>query len=319
MMTTSSTYHPPRFLFNNHLETIYPALLRRVTDINYNRERISTPDNDFLDLDWLNQDASQLVIISHGLEGNTNRAYVKGMARAFFNKGYDVLAWNYRGCSEEMNRQLRFYHSGATDDLDVVVQHAVNQKKYHIISLIGFSLGGNLTLKYLGEKGTAVHKSIGRCVTFSVPLDLHASCLTISEFSIYTQRFMKSLKQKVIEKSRLKPELNVTGIDKIKTLIEFDDAYTAPLHKFSNAIDYYQKCSAIHFVDRITTPTLIVNAQNDPFLFQETHLNDVLYNNPQVKFELPEYGGHVGFTLFNQNGLYWSELRALDFILGENV
>lgn len=319
IMSAIPKYIPPRLLFSNHLETIYPALLRKVRHVNYVRERISTPDDDFLDLDWLLQDASKVVIISHGLEGNTQRAYIKGMAKAFYEQGYDVLTWNYRGCSEEMNKQLRFYHSGATDDLDVVVQHTINNKKYQSISLIGFSLGGNLTLKYLGEKGESLDEHIAECVTFSVPLDLHASCKTISKYGIYSQRFIKSLKKKVIDKARLQTELDVSGINKIKTLIEFDDEYTAPLHHFSNAIEYYEKCSSIHFLDTIKTPTLIVNAQNDPFLSSATHSHPALFNNPFVQFENPKYGGHVGFALFNQNGLYWSELRALDFISKKNV
>jgi len=314
-----SNYTPPRLLFTNHLETIYPALVRKVNNVNYVRERIPTPDQDFLDLDWLHQNASKLVIISHGLEGNTQRSYIRGMAKAFYEKGYDVLTWNYRGCSEEMNKQLRFYHSGATEDLDVVVKHAINKKSYSSISLIGFSLGGNLTLKYLGEKGKELNSLIGECVTFSVPLDLHASCETISKYRIYSHRFIKSLKKKVIEKARINPELDLNGIDKIKTLIEFDNEYTAPLHHFSNAIEYYEKCSSIHFIERIKTPTLIVNAQNDPFLSPATHNHPSLFNNPLVQFENPKYGGHVGFALFNQNGLYWSELRALDFIIEKNV
>ncbi len=318
-MLPTSKYVPPRLLFTNHLETIYPALIRKVSYVSYERERIATPDNDFLDLDWLQQKAPQLVIISHGLEGNTQRAYIKGMAKAFFEMGYDVLAWNYRGCSEEMNKQLRFYHSGATDDLEVVVQHAITQKGYQSVSLIGFSLGGNLTLKYLGEKGENLDKHISKCVTFSVPLDLHACCISISKYFLYEQRFLKSLKKKVMAKAKLRPELETGGIDKIKSLLQFDDVYTAPLHHFANAIEYYEKCSAIHFVEKIRIPTLIVNAQNDPFLSATTHSHPALFNNPLVKFENPRYGGHVGFALFNQNGLYWSELRALDFINGRNV
>ena len=149
-MPNQEPYTPPRFLFSPHLETIFPALVRRVTLKPYTRERITTPDNDFLDLDWLQQGSDKLIIISHGLEGNTQRAYVKGMAKAFHNRGYDVLAWNFRGCSDEMNRQLRFYHSGATDDLNTVVNHVADKKSYKNITLLGFSLGGNLTLKFLG-------------------------------------------------------------------------------------------------------------------------------------------------------------------------
>ena len=116
-------YTRPSVLFSRHLETIYPALLRTV-DLEYQRERVSTPDGDFLDLDWIKQGSEKLVVISHGLEGNSHRAYMKGMARVFSKNGFDVLAWNFRGCSDEMNRLLRFYHSGATEDLDCVVAHA---------------------------------------------------------------------------------------------------------------------------------------------------------------------------------------------------
>jgi hypothetical protein len=122
------TYNPPFFLFNAHLETIFPSVIRRVNDIQYERERITTPDDDFLDLDLVRHGSKKLVIISHGLEGNSTRAYMRGMARAFFGFEYDALAWNYRGCSDEMNKQRRFYHSGATDDLDTVIHHAIAQK-----------------------------------------------------------------------------------------------------------------------------------------------------------------------------------------------
>jgi len=171
-------YNPPYFLFNNHLETIYPALFRKVNINGFRRERISTPDNDFLDLDWLDSLASnELVIISHGLEGNSQRPYMRGMAKAFFDAGYSVIAWNYRGCGDEMNRRLRFYHSGATDDLEVVVKHAA--PKYKSVFLVGFSLGGNITLKYLGEKGKDAGKVKGAAV-FSVPINLQMSCEKIS-------------------------------------------------------------------------------------------------------------------------------------------
>ena len=305
-------YKPPYFLFNAHLETIYPSLLRKVSCGPFVRERIITPDNDFLDLDWWKQNSSSVIIISHGLEGNSKRPYVLGMAKAGFENGFDILAWNYRGCSEEMNQQLRFYHSGATDDLDVVVQHAV-KSGYQKIYLVGFSLGGNLTLKYLGEQKNT--SRIERAVAFSVPMDLHTSCLKISQPSnwIYANRFLKSLKKKVIGKSLQKPELDVANLEAIKTLIEFDDRFTAPLHGYQNAIDYYTRCSSIYFVTDIQTPTLIVNAQNDPFLSRACYPVDLLRNHPFVKFENPVNGGHVGFAQFRKNGLYWSEERAIDF------
>jgi uncharacterized protein len=305
--------HPP-LLFNGHLETIYPSLFRKII-LSYKRERITTPDSDFLDIDWLTRDSTRLIIISHGLEGNSTRPYVTGMAQTFFDHGYDVLAWNYRGCGDEINKQLRFYHSGATDDLDVIVRHAITKNKYSEIYLIGFSLGGNLTLKYLGESYPS-SSLIKKAVAFSVPMDLYASCVQISKRSnwIYAQRFLRSLKKKIINKSKFYPSLDIKGLSKINTLLEFDDRYTAPIHGFKNAIDYYTRSSSIHFLPKIKVPTLIVSALNDPFLSRECFPSKEEYNNPLISFETSARGGHCGFSLFDQNGVYWSELRALSFI-----
>ncbi|HEY8512584.1 MAG TPA: alpha/beta fold hydrolase [Cyclobacteriaceae bacterium] len=308
------SYSRPYILFNRHLETIYPAIFRKVPPVVATPERIDTPDDDFLDLYWTTQDSEKLVILCHGLEGNARRPYMQGMARAFFLHGFDVLTWDYRGCGEEMNRTLRFYHSGATDDLHLVVKHAA-RKGYDQINLVGFSLGGNITLKYLGERYTdavPIHKA----VTFSVPMDLASSCRQISrpENLIYAYRFLRSLKEKILRKSRLMEGLDVKYLPGIRTLVQFDDRYTAPLHGFENASDYYHKCSSIRFLDRIETPTLIVNARNDPFLSAECfpRLDDYAF----ITFEAPVQGGHAGFTQFSKNGLYWSEERAVQFITG---
>jgi predicted alpha/beta-fold hydrolase len=282
----------------------------------YKRERIETPDGDFIDIDWIKQASTKLVIISHGLEGNTSRAYIKGMAKVCYQNQYDVLTWNYRGCSEELNRKLHFYHSGATYDLETVIEHSQKQKQYTEIVLIGFSLGGNLTLKYLGEVRERPAE-LKKAVTFSVPLDLGGSCKKISEPSnwIYSKRFINSLAKKVIAKSKLIPELDSSLLSKIKTHEEFDDAYTGPIHGFKNALDYYQKNSAIQFISDIKVPTLVVNALNDPFLSEECFPVALLKNHSFVTFETPSHGGHVGFAQFNKNGVYWSEQRAINFLL----
>lgn len=303
-------YQPPFILFNEHLQTIYPALLRKIDLHHAETKTITTPDDDFLELDLYRQNAQNCVVISHGLEGNSRRAYVLGMARAFYQQGYDVLAWNYRGCGSKMNKKLRFYHSGATDDLGTVIDYAA--KHYTEITLVGFSLGGNLTLKYLGE--SKVNEHVKKAVALSVPLDLHTSCLEISKRSnfLYARRFLKSLTKKVLAKAATHKELDVQGLDKINSLIEFDDRYTAPLHGFKDAVDYYQKCSSIHFLPRITVPTLLVNAKNDPFLSPQCYPETT--PSSSLTIEYPASGGHVGFALFDKKGLYWSELRALDFV-----
>lgn len=313
-MSESTSYSPPFFLFNAHLETIFPALFRNVTIHGYTRERINTPDNDFLDLDWLTQDSNKLVIIQHGLEGDSARPYIKGMAKAFYANGYDVLAWNYRGCSGEVNRQLRFYHSGASDDLHTVIEHAILRKPEREIYLVGFSLGGNITLKYLGER--TISASIKKAIVFSVPLHLESSCKKISTPSnrIYSRRFVRSLKEKIRRKSRIMPGLEVHKLPTIKTLLEFDETFTAPLHGFKNAIDYYNTCSAVNFISNIKIPTLIVNTKNDPFLADECFPRTIVQGHTFVKLEIPERGGHVGFALIKNKGLYWSEQRALEWM-----
>lgn len=306
-------YQAPTLLFHPHLETIYPSLFRSVALAPYTRERIPTPDHDFLDIDWLTSSSKKLVIISHGLEGNSDRAYIKGMARHFHNNGFDILAWNYRGCSGEMNKQRRFYHSGATDDLDLVVQHALS-KHYDEIVLVGFSLGGNLTLKYLGEQKR--DERIIKGIVFSVPMDLYTSCQKISAPAnwMYSERFLKSLKKKIVDKAALRNDLDTKALPSIKTLQDFDDHYTSLLHGYRDAVDYYTQCSSIRFVENIRVPSLIVNALNDPFLSPECYPVSLLRHHPYVKLEIPERGGHVGFTQFGKKGLFWSEERALHFV-----
>ncbi len=305
-------YHPPLFFTNKHLATIYPALVRKVAPVPYRRERLTTDDDDFLDLDWIQNRNDRVVILCHGLEGNSSRPYIRGMGHAFHRLGFDVVAWNYRGCGEEMNRQLRFYHSGATDDLDRVVKHV--QRQYNRIFIVGFSLGGNLTLKYLGEQGDRLATQVRGGVAISVPAQLRTSCERISEREnfLYANRFLKSLKQKVKLKAAQMPGIDIRGIDGIKTLKDFDDRYTAPIHGFADAHTYYEACSSLYFLDGIRVPTLMLNAQDDPFLSRDCFPTPSQGSSLQVDY--PKYGGHVGFALFNQNGLYWSELRASQFI-----
>jgi predicted alpha/beta-fold hydrolase len=309
-MASVPPYTPPGILFNRHLETIYPSVLRSIRLNAPDVERLETPDDDFLILDWYTQGSPHCVIISHGLEGNSRRSYVRGMAKALFDEGYDVLAWNYRGCSGEINRQLRFYHSGATDDLHTVVTRAAHE--YNSLYLVGFSLGGNVTLKYLGEGSTPA--PVRKAVAFSVPLNLHTSCIAISQPAnwVYTQRFLRSLKNKVRSKQALRTVLDVEKVDKINSLLEFDNLITGPLHGFTDALDYYTRCSSLQALPAIQVPTLVVNARNDPFLSPECFPDPS--SNPHIQFEYPLRGGHVGFALFNENGVYWSEQRAVAFL-----
>lgn len=312
-----STYHPPFWLRNGHLQTIYPSLFRRVKGVRYQRERIATPDGDFLDLDWSKVGSRKLVILSHGLEGNTYRAYMLGMVRAVNRAGWDALARNFRGCSGEPNRLLRFYHSGDTEDLETVIQHVLKNGGYEQIALVGFSMGGNVTLKYLGERDSALHPSIAAAVAISVPCDLAASAAALAgpANKIYMKRFLHMLHQKVLEKARQFPgQISDIDFKEIKSFREFDNRYTAPLHGFKDAADYWQKSSCINYLGSISIPGLLINAKNDPFLSRECYPLQTARENPNFYLEMPQSGGHVGFVSFNADGSYWSELRGVAFL-----
>ncbi|MDH5398247.1 MAG: alpha/beta fold hydrolase [Cyclobacteriaceae bacterium] len=314
-------YKAPFWMVNKHLETIVPAMWRKVEAGPFRNERITTPDNDFLDLDWLENGSHKAVILSHGLEGNSQRPYMIGMAKIFYSHGYDTINWNFRGCSGEINKQLRFYHSGATDDLDTVVRHVISTGKYDQINLIGFSLGGNLTLKYLGEQGEQAKELLSRAVAISAPLHLSDSCQAISslENSLYEKQFLKELKQKVAQKAKLHPnELDISALENINTLWDFDNQYTAPLHGFKDAEDYYRKCSSLWSLKNIRIPTLIINAKNDTFLSASCFPVKELDDNPWVELDITAQGGHVGFAATDDDGHYWSEKRALEFVESSN-
>ncbi len=308
---------PPFIQPNGHLQTIIPALFRKVTGFEYLRERINTPDGDFLDLDWGLDRGNNLLIICHGLEGNSSKAYVKGMANYFYDNGWNVLAWNYRGCSDEVNRKIRFYHSGATDDLDTVIKHVTNNFSFSKICLLGFSLGGNLMLKYLGERGTAVPKSVCKALGFSVPTDLYASSLKLSRgFNhVYSKRFLNQLKGKVKKKSEYFPgHFNLSSLKKIRRLIDFDDIFTAPIHDFDNALHYYSHCSAQRYFMNIKIPSVVVNAKNDPFLAPSCYPVKTLSKHPFVELLTPSNGGHCGFADRSFAKGYWSEVFAWDYM-----
>jgi uncharacterized protein len=312
-----SSYHPPLLLSNGHIQTILPALLRRVEGVRYHRERIDTPDGDFLDLDWSRTGARRLAVLSHGLEGSSDRSYMRGMARALNIAGWDALAWNYRGCGGEPNRTLRFYHSGATDDLQVVLDHALGLGIYDELVLIGFSLGGNLTLKYLGEKEGAIDGRITRAVAFSVPCDLRSSAYALARpaNAIYMRRFLRTLTDKVRMKMIAMPgQLEDRDLAGMRSFLEFDDRYTAPLHGFRDAEDYWARSSCRPYLGGITIPALMVNAANDPFLAPECFPRREAALSACFYLEVPASGGHVGFMSSRPGGDYWMEERALRFL-----
>ena len=314
-----SAYRPAAWLANGHLQTIAASVLRRVPEVRYQRERLELPDGDFLDLDWSLaglEPALRLGIISHGLEGDSNRPYVRGMARALNRAGFDALAWNYRGCGGETNRLLRAYHLGDTDDLATVIGHALERKNYPNIFLTGFSAGGNVTLKYLGEDPARVPRAVRRAAVFSVPTDLKASSAHISRWQnrLYLRRFMKSLRTKIrVKAAHLPGQLDLTPLSQLRDFPQFDEHYTAPLHGFASADEYYAQSAAGRYLAGIRVPTLLVNALNDPFLPPSCYPRAAAAASPFFYLETPAGGGHVGFNENGPAGPYYSERRAVDF------
>lgn len=314
---SQSEYKPPWLFALPHVQTIYPTLFRKLV-LPYVREQLPTPDGDVLDLDWLTARSNSCAVICHGLEGSSRSSYVQGMAQALFAKGVDVLAWNFRGCGGTPNKTLRFYHSGATDDLHVILSHVQSLQQYDHVYLVGFSLGGNMMLKYLGENVYPIPPIVRRVVAFSVPCDLAACSAELArpQNTIYMRRFLRHLRAKIRAKMRLMPGvINDDGYNTIRTFQDFDDRYTAPLHGFRDANHYWSVCSCKQYLPSIRIPTLLVNAADDPFLAPSAYPIEEARSSLSFFLDVPHYGGHCGFVLFNKEGEYWSEKRAVQFLL----
>ncbi|WP_418604097.1 YheT family hydrolase [Hwangdonia sp.] len=316
MPVIKPTYKPPFYFKNGFISTVYSGLFRRVNGVNQKRERLILNDGDFIDLDWSfsKEKTKKLVILLHGLEGNAQRPYMIGAAKLFNNNNVDAVCVNFRGCSGETNLKYRSYHSGATDDLIEIIQHIMATKHYADIYLKGFSLGGNVILKYLGE-GNIIPQQIKAAIAISVPCYLKGSAEELHTFKniLYHDRFKRhlvnNLKNKQVQFSDV---LSVADIKSIKTLRDFDNVYTSKAHGFKDAFDYYEKSSSLQFLQKIKTPTLIINALNDSFLSPECYPVKEAKANPNLYLEMPNHGGHVGFI--DKKNVYYNEKRALEFV-----
>ena len=316
MPLISSDYNPPFLFKNGHLSTIYSGVIRKVNGVVQTREQVTLPDGDFLDLDWSYTDekSKKVVIVLHGLEGNAQRPYITGSVKQLTANGYDVCAVNFRGCSGIPNLLFRSYHSGATEDLNAVINHILKRNTYTEIYLHGFSLGGNLLLKYLGER-SEIPKEIKGAIAVSVPCDLHSSLkqLLMPKNVLYAARFKKHLIEKLRIKQTLFPDkIADNEINQIKTLKDFDDIYTSKAHGFTDAIDYYTKSSCLQFLPNIQVPALIINSKNDSFLGSECYPIKEAKANPNLYLEIPEYGGHVGF--YGNDNTSYAEKRTINFL-----
>ncbi|GGZ92603.1 YheT family hydrolase [Algibacter mikhailovii] len=308
--------YKPRFYFRNgFVSTVYSGLVRRVY-LEQKRERITLSDGDFMDLDWSysEEKSNKLIILLHGLEGNGQRPYMTAPAKLFNQNGTDAVCVNFRGCSGEDNLKFRSYHSGGTEDLEAVIEHAINVKGYSEIYLKGISLGANVILKYLGER-QEVPDAIKAAIAVSVPCFLLGAAQELLTFKnrLYHDRFLRHLLERLKIKQKRFPEfISDNEFQSIKTLWDFDNVYTAKAHGFEDALDYYEKCSSLQFLPYIKTPTLIINALNDSFLSAECYPVKAAKNNPELYLEMPPHGGHSG--LIDKKNVYYNEKRALEFV-----
>ncbi|NNM19367.1 MAG: alpha/beta fold hydrolase [Croceitalea sp.] len=315
MPKIESKYNPPLLFKNGHIATIYAGAFRKVNGLVQKRERLQLSDGDFLDLDWSQSPSTtkKVVVLLHGLEGNAQRPYILGSAKLLNQNGFDACAVNFRSCSGTPNTLYRSYHSGATEDLSEVISHLLHHKDYQQIYLMGFSLGGNLAMKYLGENNI-LNQKIKGAVGVSIPCDLANACeeLLKPKNMLYAQKFKKNLIAKLRVKQSMFPDcVSVDQINNIITLKDFDDVYTSRAHGFKDANQYYAMCSCRQFLEKINVPSLIINAKNDSFLGALCFPFEEAQNNQNLLLETPQYGGHVGF--WGQNNISYVEGRALQF------
>lgn len=310
-----STFKPPFYFRKGFIATVYSGLLRKVK-LKQTRERLELEDGDFIDLDWSYTDkpSKKVIVLLSGLEGHGQRPYMTGAAKLFNQHGIDAVCVNFRGCSGEPNRKYYAYHSGATDDLHTIVMHAINTKNYEQVYLKGVSLGGNLALKYLGERKD-LPSQIKACIAVSVPCSLQHAAKQLH--SIWNKPFHDRFKKHLVHSLKVKQEqfpdeISSEQVGTIKTLNDFDEVYTAKAHGFKNAEDYYQQSSCLQFLPNIKVPSLIINAINDSFLTPECFPVKAAKNNSNLYLEMPKYGGHVGFI--QRDGYYYNEKRALAFV-----
>ncbi len=304
-----------RRLFNNrHFATIVPSLFRKVEPLDFQRVEFKTWDNDFIHLDEIRKNNKRVVIILHGLEGSAKQHYVLSQARSLSAENFDIIAVNFRTCSGVMNKTTTLYHSGETKDLASVVEYA--KETYKELHLIGFSLGGNVLLKYLGETKT---KAIKSAAAFSAPISLESCAeeLDLGFNKVYARHFMFTLSKKVsyIQKTYQDNKIRSVNPKELKSFFDFDHLVTAPLHGFESAKDYWDKSSSLQFLKDIEIPTLLMNAKDDPFLGRKCYPKPQAIGNPNMFFEYPKVGGHVGFTNGSLHGENLMDMKAKSFLM----
>jgi len=312
-------YSAPTWLPSGHLQTIYAYSLRQPMHFTYRRERWETPDGDFIDLDWLDPSSpgSSLVVLFHGLEGSSRSHYAVSLMNELMRRGGRGVVVHLRGCGGEVNRLARAYHSGDSAEIDWILRRFRAREPNIRLYPVGVSIGGNMLLKWLGEQGENALDVVDRAAAVSVPVDLTIGAQRLDYGwgkLIYTSRFLGSMKPKVLAKiSAHGLPIDGRALRATSTFREIDDLYTAPMHGFKDAPDYWQRSSSKAWLRQIRVPTLMINARNDPF-FPADALPTPAEVSDRVALEFSQTGGHVGFVSGKFPGdLSWLPSRILRF------
>ncbi|MBE0612532.1 MAG: alpha/beta fold hydrolase [Burkholderiales bacterium] len=315
-MASEGTYAAPRWLHGSHAQTIYPAIFLRGSPPRYRRERWDTPDGDFIDLDFLDAGTAgaPLVVMFHGLEGDSSSHYAVALMQALERARWNGVVVHFRGCSGEINRLPRAYHSGDAPEIGWILARLASS--WAPLYAAGVSLGGNALLKWLGESGDGARSVLRAAAAVSAPLDLMAAGAALGRGLnlIYTRMFLASLRRKSLHKLERYPGLfDGARMRAARSLREFDDVVTAPLHGFRDTDDYWTRASAKPLLAGVRVPTLVLNARNDPFL-PAPHLPRPEDVSAAVLLEQPAKGGHVGFAVGAFPGnIDWLPQRLLAF------
>ncbi len=315
-------YEAPAWLPGGHAQTIYAAL-RKPPPVAFERERWDTPDGDFIDLDWAGpRDAGRLLVLFHGLEGSSKSHYARSIVGQATAEGWRCVVPHFRGCSGEINRLPRAYHSGDSAEIDWILRRVHSLADGNKLFAAGISLGGNALLKWLGEKGGDAAQLVAHAAAISAPLDLEAAGHALGRgFNrVYTRMFLDTLKRKSAAKlARFPGSVDERAMRASANLYEFDNAVTAPLHGFRDTDDYWQRASSWPGLAAIRVPTLVINARNDPFM-PESALDRARGASKHVTLEFPAGGGHAGFMTGPFPGRHgWLASRILDFFTSQRA
>lgn len=322
-MIRHSKFKPPWWLRNSHLQTIWPSLAKREASVDITHQRLDLPDGDFLDLAWVGEHHPDkpIIIVLHGLCGSLYSPYILNTLEAIDEAGYRGVMMHFRGCSEEPNRLLRSFHAGDTTDFDFLVKYLQRKEPTTTLAAVGYSLGGNVLLKWLGETQST---DLAFAVGISVPFDLYK---VLKRFGmgvsrLYSYYLLKSMHDTILPKLKDRPiqESNYKRLRKAWRFPDFDNTYTAPIHGFEDADDYYTRASCKRFLKYIQVPTLILHAKDDPFMTPDC-LPDEEELSSYITLEVSDYGGHVGFVTskrFWQTPRYWLKDRLKD-VFAQNL